>query len=129
MKVLPLKNLLLSNASLKIISLFFGYSFWYIASIHQPILFTTCVPLCFITTHNSYSLKAPEYVTVTLEGKRLDLYMLDASSLCAHTDISHLSPGTHAIILNEKNLFLPHSIKLLHYKPSNLTVTLEKNKE
>lgn len=124
MKVLPLKNLLFSNAPLKIISLLLGYSFWHVASINQIITISTTIPLYFSATPHQVSVKTPDEVTVTLQGKRSDLYGLEKESLAAHVNISKLLPGKHGIILKEHHLFLPHTITLLQYKPSNLSCTI-----
>ena len=124
MKVLPLKNLLFSNAPLKIISLFLGYSFWHVASINQIITMNTTIPLYFSSTPYQVAVKAPETITIVLQGKRSDLYGLDKESLAAHVNISKLLPGKHGIILKEYHLFLPHTITLLQYKPSNLSCTI-----
>src|SRR5690606_9911898 len=99
MKVLPLKNLLFSNAPLKIISLFLDYSFWHVASINQIITMSTTIPLYFSSTPHHITVNAPETVTVVLQGKRSDLYELEKESLAAHVNISKLLPGKHGIIL------------------------------
>lgn len=125
MKTIPLKNLLLSNASLKIISLFLGYSFWHIATVNQIITTTVTVPLCFTSEHD-YNITAPEKVDVTLKGRRTDLYSLDRSSLAVHINSAALSTGKHGIIIKENNLFLPRTISIARYKPSNIMVTITK---
>jgi hypothetical protein len=124
MKVLPLKTLLFSNAPLKIISLLLGYSFWHVASINQIITISATIPLYFSSTPHQVSVKTPDEVTVTLQGKRSDLYGLEKESLAAHVNISKLLPGKHGIILKGHHLFLPHTITLLQYKPSNLSCTI-----
>ena len=123
MKILPLKKLLLNNPSLKIISIFFGYSFWHIASIQQVITTTLTIPLCF-TALNNYTITAPEKINVTLKGKRCDLYSLDTSALAAHINISTLSSGKHGIIIKEHHLFLPQTISIAQYKPSNIMINI-----
>src|SRR5436190_12042377 len=102
MKIIPLKNLLQSKPSLFIISLFFGYSFWHIASTNQIITTTLTVPLCFNIPDN-YDIIAPEKIDLTLKGKRIDLYTLDIQSLAAHITIDKLSDEKHGIIIKEKN--------------------------
>ena len=124
-----LKNLLLSNTPLKIICIFLGYSFWYIASFNQLINYTMRIPLCFTTSSDKHIINAPEFIDIILEGKRSSLYALDKKSLNAHVDIEKFSTGTHNIILNDRNLFLPKKIKLVHYKPLNLTITITDNNE
>ena len=124
MNIHNLKKLFLSNAPLLIISLFLGYSFWYIASYDQTILLNVNVPLCFAGAMDSYYLLAPENIDITIKGKRADIYTLDKEALAAHVNISKLLPGKHGIQLTEHHLFLPKNIALVHYKPSNLTITI-----
>jgi hypothetical protein len=69
-------------------------------------------------------LHAPENIDVTFKGKRADIYALDKEALAAHINISKLLPGTHGISLTKQHLFLPENITLVHYKPSNLTITI-----
>jgi hypothetical protein len=123
-KTLLLKNLFCSNALLKIICLVLGYSFWYIASFDQTITIHINVPLCFTATAENYRIDAPETIAITLCGKRSDMYALEKESLAAHIDINNLVPGNHGIMLTEHHLFLPKSITLVHYKPSNLSLTI-----
>src|SRR5580693_2934536 len=125
MKIIPLKYLLLNNAPLKIISLVLGYSFWHIATINQIITTTVTIPLCFNLAEN-YTINAPEKINITLKGKRSDLYTIDISSLAAHIDATKLSLGKHGILINEHNLFLPQTISVVCYKPSNIIITITK---
>ncbi|HLW72762.1 MAG TPA: hypothetical protein VKR54_01820 [Candidatus Babeliales bacterium] len=128
MKKIELKNLFLTNAPLIIISLFLGYSFWYIASYDQTVTLQINVPLCFAGTTDNYSLQAPEKIDVTLKGKRADIYALEKQSLAAHINTSKLLPGIHGIIITEQHLFLPKSVALVQYKPTNLTITISEIK-
>lgn len=123
--MIHLKKLFLTNAPLVIISLMFGYSFWYIASYNQVITLHINVPLCFsVKTDDNYIIDAPETVKITIEGKRSDIYTLDDASLAAHIDINRLLPGKHGIIITEQHLFLPKNIALVHCKPANLAITI-----
>lgn len=127
MKKAALKKLFLTNAALMVISLFIGYSFWYILSYDQTVMLQMNVPLCFAGSTNSYTLHAPEKIDITLKGKRADIYSLDKESLAAHINIHKLLPGKHGILLTDQHLFLPKNISLINYKPSNLTVTIAAN--
>ena len=124
MKVIPLKNIFFSNAPLKVISLFLGYSFWYIATCNQPTTLTTTIPLCFNPLSAHYTIDAPETISVTLQGRRADLYTLDTNLLAAHININKLLPGKHGIVVKDHHLFLPHTITLQEYSPVPLSVTI-----
>jgi hypothetical protein len=128
-KALHLKNLFLSNAPLAIISLLLGYSFWYIASYNHIVSLQFNVPLCFAELSDNYKVHAPEKVTVTIRGKRSDLYSLEKETLAAHININKLLPGKHGIILTEQHLFLPKNIALTSYKPANLFITISAHKK
>ncbi len=124
MKVLPLKNLFFNNTMLKIICLLCGYSFWYIASFDTVITTHITIPLSFISTTNNYTINAPETITITLKGKRSDLYTLDTQTLAAHINIDNYPSGKHDIIITEYHLFLPNTITLVRYTPSNLCINI-----
>ena len=126
MKTLLLKNLFYSNALLKIICLVLGYSFWYIASFNQIVTIQVNVPLCFTAETDNLFINAPETIDVTLTGKRSDMYALEKEALAAHININNLLPGKHGIIITEQHLFLPKTITLVNYKPSNLSLTITK---
>lgn len=127
MKRINLKTLLLTNAPVLIISIFLGYSFWYIASYDQTVVLQFNVPLCFAGSTNNYSLEAPEKIDVTLKGRRADIYALEKESLAAHINTSKLLPGKHGIVITDQHLFLPKSVALVQCKPTNLTVTIAAN--
>lgn len=128
MKTAHLKKLFLTNAPLVIISLFLGYSFWYIASYDQTVMLQINVPLCFAGTTDNYAIDAPEKIDITLKGKRTDIYALDKEALAAHINTHKLLPGKHGIIITEQHLFLPKNITLIQYKPANLTITVSEMK-
>ena len=124
MKTVPLKKLLFSNAPLKIISLFLGYSLWYVASLNQTVTLSMNVPLCFNALQHPYDVQAPETIDVLLQGKRAALHSIDKTELAAHVDIGKLLPGKHGIILNERHLFLPQTISLVQYTPANISIAI-----
>jgi hypothetical protein len=101
-----------------------GYSFWYIASAHQIITLNLSIPLSFDELPEQYELQAPEKIAITLRAKRSDIYALDYESLAIHYRLGKILPGKHGILITKRDLFLPASITLVNYKPSNLTVTI-----
>lgn len=127
MKTFHLKNLFLANASLLSISFLLGYSFWYIASYNHIVSLQLIIPLCFSELPDTYTIQAPEKISVTLTAERSNLYALEKESLAAHVNINKLLPGKHGIILKEQHLFLPKNIALTGYKPSNLCIFISEN--
>jgi len=105
-------------------SIIIGYSLWYIATYNQTIEETFIIPLCF-SSHQR--IEAPEAISVTLACKRADMYTLDTDSLAAHITTHKLLPGKYGILLTERQLFLPDTIKLARYSPSNLSFTIKEH--
>lgn len=124
MKTLLLKNIFLSNTMLKVICLLCGYSFWYIASFDHIVTAQIKVPLCFSAISDNHTINAPETIDITITGKRSDIYSLEKKTLAAHVNIHKLLPGKHGIIITEQHLFLPKTITLVRYTPSNLFITV-----
>lgn len=120
-----LKNILTKNTPLKVCSLILGYAFWCLLGSIQPITTQIAVPLCFYNTHDNKQLDAPEIVTVTLAGKRSHLRALDRNKLAIHIDAQDIETGTNPVAITSDTLFLPDTIKLVHYKPAPIVVTTQ----
>ncbi len=107
---------------LKVISLFLGYTFWYIfGNFHTTTAWIT-VPLCFYNVPIENSIKAPEFLSVKIAGKRAELRSLDLNELAIHINAEFLQEGKNLLSITPDTFFLPESIKLVHYSPSNPTV-------
>jgi hypothetical protein len=120
----PIKKHLWSNAPLKVISLILGYTFWYIfGNSHTSTAWVT-VPLCFYNVATTQTVHAPETISLKIAGKRSDLRALDPEQLAIHINAEQLHSGRNLITLTDEALFLPNSIKLVHYTPSNPTVEI-----
>lgn len=128
MKKINLQKLFFTNAPLIIMSLFLGYSFWYIATYEQTVTLQLNVPLCFAATTNQYNVQAPETIDITISGKRKDIYALEKESLAIHINTSKLLPGKHGIMITNQHLFLPKTISLVEYRPNNLVITISEMK-
>ena len=114
----------LGNIGFKLLALCFGYALWYIFSQASIISVTVPAPLCFDTTNTSYTINAPETLSVTLAGTRCALATLDFDTLAVHLKADKLDPREYTIRLSQKNLFLPEHINLVHYEPSPLLITV-----
>ena len=110
----------LNNLSLSIVSLILGYTLWQALSQPHKIATKLSVPVSFYNTQGT-TLEAPENVTVALHGTRKELYKL-AHNLAVHIDAQAVPSGESSVSLNEKNLFLPESVRLLHYVPKELLI-------
>jgi len=116
------KKILFGNAPLKAIALILGYSFWYILSNGQTISVWLEVPLSFYAVPEHLILHAPDTIAINIAGKRTDLYNLDQNQLAVHIDANRLLIGSNNLSITAETLFLPETIKLLHYKPSNIFI-------
>ena len=115
----------MSNIVLKTVSLILGYGLWSILTTGHISTRWVDVPLLFYGT--THKLEAPEIVSVALQAKRTDLHAIDAKTLAAHINTTKFHAGPNHVILDNKTLFLPDSIKLVHYIPINLVVHLQEN--
>lgn len=127
---LPLKALLRTNLSLKIVAVIIGAIFWFITSAHHTTTLTLKVPVCFYNQAEDKEAQAPEYLSVELTGKRADLNSLDLANLAVHIDLTDFCPGEYLIEPSSENLFLPRRVKLVNWKPLNsfMTVVEKENK-
>lgn len=114
-----------ANAPLKIISIILAYGFWSLFNHMHPTLLTVTVPLCFYNEAKARTINAPETLSITLSGRRNDLARLDVASLAAHIDATTLVPGPNALALTREHLFVPSSCNLVHYKPSNILISVQ----
>jgi len=124
--VLSPKKILSTNAPLKVFSMILGYLVWSVFSSGNTTTITQEVPLCFYNASEKCIVNAPETLTVTLAGKRADLHSIDYDALAIHLNAHNLEPGINPIQLNKDTLFLPDTIKLVHYTPIPLVVEMTK---
>ncbi|EKD48558.1 MAG: hypothetical protein ACD_64C00257G0001 [uncultured bacterium] len=114
------------NVPLKVISLLLGYTFWYIFGNSHTTTAWITIPLCFYNVPSLTTVRAPEMVSVKIAGKRSSLRMLDTKELAIHVNAAHLQQGKNLLTITPETIFLPESIKLVHYSPSNPIVELIK---
>lgn len=119
---ISIKKILNSTIILKILSLLIGGSIWYQLGFYQRISKTFTIPLCFYGPQRV--IDAPETIEITLQAKRSDIRALDHEHLAAHINSALLAEGPNTILINNKTLFLPETFNVLHYKPSNIIVTV-----
>jgi hypothetical protein len=106
-----------------------GYTFWYIFSHSHTTTAWITIPLCFYNVPTQNCIRAPESVSVKIAGKRVDLRSLDINELAIHVNADQLHEGKNVLTLTPETIFLPESIKLVHYSPSNPTVELIKEQK
>jgi YbbR domain-containing protein len=121
---LSIKTTYLNALALKCLALIFGYALWHSVSSYQKIQITQNIPVCFYNTHPHQTVQAPETIKVTLHGKRKDL-LQTAFDGALHCDAQHFQPGTTTLPLTKEQIFLPESVRLVHYTPQEITVVVQ----
>jgi hypothetical protein len=122
-------SLIRTNLLLKLFSLLAGTLLWYIISSSHVISMNYTVPLCFYGNTEHITITAPETITITLAGKRSDLRALQLNELALHINADELGWGEQPLEPTTQKLFLPSSIKLVQWKPTNLSITVEAPQE
>lgn len=104
-------------------SLLISITLWYILSEHHFTTLTCTVPIYIYNTNKDTIQQVPQGLTVTLQGTRHELRHLDYKRLGLYIDAKKWR-NTQRRFTNA-DLFLPPSIKLVSYSPSNLTIIIE----
>lgn len=126
---LPARKTVWRNISLKVISLMFGFTFWYIfGNLHTSNAYIT-VPLCFYNIPKNTQLKGPDSISLKIAGKRCDLRALDMDQLAIHINAQRLHLGKNLLQINQDTIFLPDAIKLVHYSPINPVIELAQKED
>lgn len=123
---ISLQKTLLNRNFLRISALLIGSTLWSIMSGMHYSTITLTVPVCFYNEASATQCDAPEFLTITLQGKKSDLRTIDYASLAAHIDAQTVSNKKQGLSITNKNLFLPSHVKLLHYSPMNFAVETSK---
>lgn len=125
MQIITIKNLLLNNIVLKVISSIIGITFWFIISQSHTMQLHLQIPVSFYNQRADVAIDAPETIQVTLRGLRANLQLLDLESLAVHIDAHTLLEGPNAMIVNHATLFLPEHINVVHYSPLNSVINVQ----
>jgi YbbR domain-containing protein len=107
---------------IKISSIALGFSLWYTYKQSHYDSMSLDVPIYFYNETPGTIIKSPETIQVTLAGTRKNLNMLDKEQLAIHLDASRYSKPMSYTIIDNQNLFLPATIKLIHYCPAPIPV-------
>lgn len=113
-----------NSTLIKIIALIVGYSLWHVLGNSHTTTIQCSVPLCFYNIPTGKTINAPEQISIQIIGKRSDIRSLDTEQLALHIDAELLHDGKNLLAITQNALFLPESMKLIHYSPSNPIVEL-----
>lgn len=105
----------------KLFSLIFGYCLWFWIAQYQTVSQTYQANIYFYDTQNK-EITAPNFVHVTLQGSRKDMYHFNPQHLAIHLDGSTYDQHAQEIQLTKENLFLPDTIKLVDLTPSYISI-------
>lgn len=122
-----LKNNLKNNATLKIVSLIIGYGLWNILSASHMHTESLEVPVCFYHESDAQVIEAPATITLELQGKKNILRSINKKNFAIHIDAAQLHHGPNPLIIDRSTLFLPETINVVHYSPTN-TIIIVKEK-
>jgi hypothetical protein len=123
-----LKSTLKSNATLKALSIIIGYGVWNMISAHQTYTASLQIPVCFYHESATQMIDAPERIMIQLQGKKNVLRGINRKTLALHIDASQLHHGPNPLLVDQAILFLPDTVKVVHYSPTNIVINVkEKN--
>ena len=105
--------------TLKAMAVIIGGCLWLALSHERSVTLQLDVPVSIYNHEDTIAKMLPESVTITLKGKRADLYMLSDEELALHIDAQAISCHTKYIRLTPDMLLLPHTIQLV--QPTILT--------
>lgn len=121
---LSVKITYLNGLALKCLALIFGYALWHSVSTYQKIQITQKIPVCFYNTQPAQIIHAPETINVTLYGTRKDLFKITFDA-ALHYNAQMLPTGTNTLPITKEQIFLPESVRLVHYTPTEITVVIQ----
>ena len=128
-----LKNSLTHNAIIKTVSFIIACGIWHALSQSYTIDTWLTVPLCFYSAHpdqqTGKQITAPEQIAIHLTGKRELLRTINLETLAVHINSDALHDGPNPINIQSAHLFLPETIKLLHYSPANIIITINSKQD
>lgn len=120
--LLTIKTILTKNTPLKVFSFILGYTLWSICSGMQTITQEMTVPLCCYQIPENIDFDAPEAISIVLSGKKNQLANITHQDLAIHINAHDLALGNNPISVTAETLFLPESIKLVHYSPTPVII-------
>lgn len=110
---------------LKLAALLCGYALWHTTSKYQKITITKEIPLCFYNNSPDTLIEAPDTISVTFQGNRENIFGTTFDS-AVHIDAHSLQEGDQKQTITREQIFLPESVRLLHYVPTEFALSVRK---
>lgn len=121
MRITLLKNCIMNNLTIKVVSIIVGYCLWSFLSDSYIVNQWKTIPICFYNiSDNNHIQLSQDSMKIKLSGKRSDLAL--CNNLAFHIDAHSLSKGQQFLTPNETSLFLPNNVKLLYSHPLKVSV-------
>lgn len=114
----------MKTSLVKILSIFFGITLWYLFRQASYDTISVEIPVCFYNLSPSMNIKAPSTINITLAGTRKELQNLDLPQLALHLDATRFSKPRTYVAIESQHLFLPTAIKLVRYSPAPVLIEL-----
>ena len=111
--------------ALKAGALLCGYALWHTTSKYQKITLTKDIPICFYNVPTDIKLDAPETISVTYQGTRENVFLTVFDS-AVHVDAQNMHEGDHYQNITREQIFLPESVRLLDYIPTQIAFSVTK---
>ena len=116
------KLIVRNNAPLKATALIAGTTFWYLFSMHSMVTEQITVPLCFYQVPEMLAIHGPENITLTVRGSRRALRSINKQNMACHVSADSMTVGNNPIRIDNTQLFLPETIKLVHYTNAPIVI-------
>lgn len=121
-----LRNLLLRNLQLKLVSLGLAALLWIALNVEPKSEISLKVPLEFINTPKGVEvLGGTNTVDVRLSASSSIVKRIDASDVTASLDLSEWSAGERTYSLDSKNLVIPFGVAVTRITPSKIRLRFE----
>ncbi|MBI4466580.1 MAG: hypothetical protein HY656_04025 [Acidobacteria bacterium] len=121
-----LKRLLLHNWWLKLLSLGLAYALWSIIAQAPPVEIELTVPVEAqqVPPALEVARQIPAEVSLRLRGPSNRLRTLQPREIGVVIDLSHATPGNHAVVLDARNVELPPGVELVRILPAEVRLEL-----
>lgn len=114
---------LIKKLMLSIIASSTGYVIWNFYASSQITTLELDVPT-YLYNQTAGCYQGPEKLRIGLQGSRRNLATFDRKNLGVFLDCRNCTQGDNYISVGIENLFLPEGLKLLHYSPLPLCISL-----
>lgn len=119
---------ILNNLILKILSLLFAILLWYYVGSKGVIETNMIVPLELKNLPDSYFISGDviDYIDVRLKGKENILSLLKGNQINLYLDLSNVKVGNNIFNLKPENINTPPNIEVTWINPKRINIKIER---